>query len=62
MTRQLRRIVRKPHNGIVPVKTKEGVAEVIRVENTDIVVDQIGDIQKHLARLSMTRKDDTVRE
>ena len=44
MTRQLRRIVGKPHSGIVPVETKEGVAEIIRVENADIVVDHVGDI------------------
>jgi hypothetical protein len=44
MTRQPRRIVRKTDSGIMLGETKEGVAEVIRVEDADIVVDDVGDV------------------
>jgi len=44
MPHQPRRIVRKASRGVIPDETKEGVCEIIVVENADIVVDDIGDV------------------
>jgi len=44
MPRQQRRIVRKSSRWVILDETKEGVCEIIVVENADIIVDNVGDV------------------
>ena len=52
MTCQPGCVVREAHSGIILGETEEGVAEVIDIEDGDIVIDHVGHVEEDLITMA----------